>query len=273
MAMPLDLVLVRHGESVGNEAIRDAKEGKRSPPPHEQHSSRLWLLTQRGEEQARASGAWLRENGLGTYDRFYCSPYVRTMQTAAFLGLPDSEWRLEPLLRERDRGYEYVAPAAELDAVFPHSARTKKDDRFLWRPTAGESIPDVDLRLREVLGTLAREVEGRRVICVTHEDAMDALRFRLEKMTITTFIGLAANSAEPIPNGGVLHYTRRADPDSDSEPSPRDRRDAPPKFGWVRLVDPSGEGGFNWRPIERRTFNNDELEAMAKREGTQVAGP
>ncbi|MDP9441319.1 MAG: histidine phosphatase family protein, partial [Actinomycetota bacterium] len=83
-------------------------------------------------------------------------------------------------MRERDRGYEYVAQTQELAAQFPHSARTRCDDRFLWRPAGGESIADVDLRLRQVLATLARELDGRRVICVTHEDAMDAMRFRLE---------------------------------------------------------------------------------------------
>lgn len=106
MAMPLDLVLVRHGESVGNEAIDAAKNGTPAAPPERQHSSRRWLLTDTGRHQAEAAGAWLGHQGLDRYDRHYCSPYVRTMQTAALLGLPDAAWWLEPLLRERDRGYE-----------------------------------------------------------------------------------------------------------------------------------------------------------------------
>ncbi|HEX8770397.1 MAG TPA: phosphoglycerate mutase family protein [Acidimicrobiales bacterium] len=147
MAMPLDLVLIRHGESVGNAAIRDAKAGLPMPPADDQQSTRLWLLNATGERQAEATGAWMRENGLDRFDRYYCSPYVRTTQTAALLRLPDASWWLEPLLRERDRGYEYLANR-ELAGVFPHSARGRKHDIFLWRPTAGESIADVDLRLR-----------------------------------------------------------------------------------------------------------------------------
>lgn len=151
MAMPLDLELVRHGQSVGNVALHDAKAGRPTPPVAEQHSSRRWLLNATGEAQAEVAGAWLRQYGLGHFDRYYCSPYVRAMQTAALLELPDAEWCLEPLLRERDRGFEYVAGKEELATVFPHSARVRKDDRFLWRPTAGESIPDVDLRMRSLL--------------------------------------------------------------------------------------------------------------------------
>lgn len=149
MAMPLDLVLVRHGESVGNAAIRDAKEGRPAPPPDQQHSSRRWLLTERGKAQAAAAGAWLREN-------------------------------------------------------------------------------------------------------------------RLEKMTVTEFIELAEGAAEGIPNGGILNYTCR---------NPHDSSEVSTKFGWVRLVDPSGKGGFNWRRIKRRIFDNAKLAEMAEEEGTQVVGP
>ncbi len=262
MAMPLDLVLVRHGESVGNEAIRKAKAGEAVASAQDQHSSRRWMLTDTGRKQAEAAGAWLREQKLDVYDRHYCSPYVRAMQTAALLRLSDAEWWVEPLVRERDRGYEYVAQTQEVAAQFAHSARTRRDDRFLWRPAGGESITDVDLRLRQVLATLARELDGRRVICVTHEDAMDAMRFRLEKMTIEHFTKLAENERDRIGNGWVLHYTRR-NPDKPSA--------VEDKFGWVRLVDPEGAGGFEWRAIERVRFSNEELIDMAEREGTQFA--
>lgn len=264
MAMPLHLVLVRHGESVGNAAIRDARAGFPTPPADEQHSSRLWLLNATGEKQAEDTGAWLRDNGLDRFDRYYCSPYVRAMQTAALLGLPGASWWLEPLLRERDRGYEYVANREELSDAFPHSARGKKQDIFLWRPTAGESIADVDQRLRGVLSTLARELDGKRVLCVTHEDAMDALRFRLEKMTVAEWIDHNQRSVEPISNAAVLQYSRQ---------NPEDHGEVLERFGWVRLVDISGGGGFDWRPIVRRKFTNAELLEMVATTGTQVAGP
>jgi len=262
--MPVDLVLVRHGESVGNAAIKMAKSGEEVAPAHRQHSSRRWVLTDTGQQQALAAGEWLRENGLANYDRYYSSPYVRTIQTAALLSLVDASWWLEPLLRERDRGFEVVSGEDERAATFPHSVRTRREDRFLWRPTGGESIPDVDLRLRQVLATLAREMDGQRVICVTHEDVMDALRFRLEKMTIEEWTELNESDTEPVGNGWILHYTRR-NPDKSNE--------VLPKLGWFRLVNPSGGGGCSWRQIKRIRFTNAELRAMVLREGTPFARP
>lgn len=85
MAMPLDLVLVRHGESVGNVAIHEAKSRRSMASSDEQHPPRRWVLTPTGRAQAEAAGAWLRGHGLDIdhYDRCYCSPYVRTLRFAA----------------------------------------------------------------------------------------------------------------------------------------------------------------------------------------------
>jgi NAD+ kinase len=76
------------------------------------HSS-LWRLTDRGREQAETAGAWLREHtktvhaaGLPTYQpspsasahsptpihRHYVSEYIRAMETAALMELPDAKW-------------------------------------------------------------------------------------------------------------------------------------------------------------------------------------
>jgi len=63
MTMPIDLVLVRHGESEGNVARRSSAAGDNSVFTEEfcgRHNSRF-RLTDRGREQARAAGAWLRE--------------------------------------------------------------------------------------------------------------------------------------------------------------------------------------------------------------------
>ncbi|HEX8770398.1 MAG TPA: hypothetical protein VF711_06505 [Acidimicrobiales bacterium] len=92
---------------------------------------------------------------------------------------------------------------------------------------------------------------------------MDALRFRLEKMTIGEWIDHNERSVEPISNAAVLHYSRR---------NPEDPRNVLERFGWVRLVDPSGREAFDWRPIVRRRFTNAELLEMVAATGTQVAG-
>ncbi len=88
---------------------------------------------------------------------------------------------------------------------------------------------------------------------------MDALRFRLEKMTIEDFTTRAEGGHEAIGNGWILHYTRR---------SPEDVDTVTDRFGWLRLVDPNGGGGFGWQPIKRVRFSNEELVQRAAREGT-----
>ena len=75
MTMPIDLVLVRHGESEGNAARRSSIAGDNSVFTEEfcgRHSSRF-RLTDRGREQARAAGTWLKEHLGPRFDRYLVS--------------------------------------------------------------------------------------------------------------------------------------------------------------------------------------------------------
>lgn len=114
----LDCILIRHGESEGNIAYNRSWEGDHSLYTGaflKRHSS-LWRLTDRGREQARITGEWLRahtrsvrdENPavahLQTIYRYYVSEYIRAMETAALMELPESKWFVEVQLRERDWG-------------------------------------------------------------------------------------------------------------------------------------------------------------------------
>ncbi len=253
--MPLDLLLVRHGQSEGNVALDAADEGDRRHITDEfrERNASDWRLSKAGRAQAKRAGRWIREwmakQAPSGFDRYYCSPYVRTMETAALLGLPDARWQLEALVRERDFGLWAAIPKPDIPAEFPLTHEQRERHKFLWRPESGESTADLDLRVRDVLASMAREMAGRQVICVTHEDTMRAFRFRLERMTITEWIQHGEDDLLDVPNCGILHYTRR-------------RKDGTVanKFDRVRLVDPSGDGGgWKWRKIQRRNFTNDEL--------------
>ena len=94
MTMPIDLVLVRHGESEGNAARRFSTAGDNSVFTDEfcsRHSSRL-RLTDQGREQARVAGSWLKKNIGERFDRYLVSGYLRAMETAALLELPEAVW-------------------------------------------------------------------------------------------------------------------------------------------------------------------------------------
>src|SRR6476469_2760454 len=104
MTMPIDLVLVRHGESEGNVIFRKAAAGDHSHVNEaflNRHSSR-WRLTDLGVRQAHAAGRWLRQNVAEAVDRYYVSEYLRAMETAGHLGFHPARWHSEFFLRERD---------------------------------------------------------------------------------------------------------------------------------------------------------------------------
>lgn len=64
MTMPLNLVLVRHGESEGNVAMHFSKRGDHTLFSQEfmnRHSS-TWRLTDTGIAQAELAGFWIRKN-------------------------------------------------------------------------------------------------------------------------------------------------------------------------------------------------------------------
>jgi len=255
--MPLDVMFVRHGESEGNKALEAAKAGDKSLADDEEFRERSaadYRLTGLGKEQAAVAGEWVRgwmaAQGVERFDRMYCSPFARTRETAATLEIQDAAWRLEPLLRERDFGLMEGMTKDESAKSFSRSTKQKKRNKFLWRPECGESTADLDQRSRDVLGTFARELAGKRVLCVTHEDFMLAMRLRLEKMTIEEWHHMCEAEAEhdKIVNCGILHYTRV-----------QESGEMAPKFVRVRLIDPKSPEKAEFRPIQRPRFTNDDL--------------
>ena len=106
MPMPEDLYLVRHGESEGNLVNRRSRAGDDSlfTPEHVQRHSSQWHLTDRGIEQARAAGEFLRREARLPFDVYLTSEWVRAMETAAYLEIPGAQWHPYVFLRERSLG-------------------------------------------------------------------------------------------------------------------------------------------------------------------------
>ena len=255
MAMPNDLVIVRHGHSEGNLVSNLGKKGDNTlfTPEYRNTPHHHLRLTKEGCEQAEKAGKWIRHNIRETFDRYYVSPFVRTRETAALLGLQDAEWRVDQRLRERDWGELGSKPVAEHLAEYPHNSFMKKIDALYWRPPSGESIADVRLRVRSFFDTLHRECEGQRVIVVTHGEFMSAAQASLEYFTDKRWVEVDGDKEQKILNTHVFHYSREN-----------------PKTGvvdnyisWVRKVCPLIEtANSDWEPIDRRRFSNEELLAQ-----------
>jgi len=130
--LPLNLVIVRHGESEGNIANRRSRKGDNSdftPEFLNRHSTKL-RLTDKGKVQAKMAGDWLKSQGLDRFDGYYVSEYTRAVETAALLDLPDADWNMDFQLRERDHGQvDMLAVGEGRDTYFLYACEAIADQR------------------------------------------------------------------------------------------------------------------------------------------------
>lgn len=267
--MPVELVLVRHGRSEGNEAREQSKQGDNSPytPEFRARRNREWRLTDLGIAQAKAAGRWVREQISPTFSRYYTSEYLRARETAGYLGLPRASWVQDILLRERSWGRaDFVMPESERYELFSAELAARREDPCYWRPPEGESLAEVCLRVERVLNRLGRECPGGTCILATHEDVMWAARFVVERMTQEQWrdLLLSDDPCDKIHNGQVVQYTRR-------DPATGQCSDS---LEWVRSVcpwDPARSRG-EWQRIQPPSFSNEELLAAVARVKRLIAG-
>lgn len=184
---PRSLVLVRHGESVGNVAATRADRAQALVVDVATRDADT-PLSDRGREQARALGAWLA--ALPPEEQpevVWCSPYVRTLETAALaLGAAglDVPLRRDERLRDRELGVLDRLTWRGVEARHPEEAERRRHlGKMYHRPPGGESWADVALRLRAALGDLQRRDAGRRVLVVSHDAVVMLLRYVLEELT------------------------------------------------------------------------------------------
>lgn len=255
MPLPLDIVLVRHGESEGNLANKRDRAGDSSlmTKEHKDRHNSTWRLTGKGIEQAEAAGNWIRENIQGQFDHYLVSPFVRAVETAGYLDLPDASWEIDPYLIERDHGdLDGISQEAK-DRLFSNNLAKRALNEFYWRPPNGETRLEAGLRWDRIMLSLSQRHSEHKVIIVAHETLIEAGLIRRLHWTIEQFcLWKEANDpATKIHNCQVIHFTRR-DPESGL---------IHVGVRWWRSVCPwdlnvtSGE----WQVIEKRLFSNDEL--------------
>ena len=256
MSLPLDVVLVRHGESEGNEAVRRERSGDASllERLRERHSS-FWRLTETGIAQARRSGAWLRDCFPEGFHTYLTSEYVRAMETAAWLELPGADWVLHPALRERSWGDLDRLTQHERRQRYAKSLEERATSPFYWRPPNGESIAEVSARLLGLLETLRRECPDGRALLVCHGELIGAFRARLEGMSQRDYREWSTDPAERISNGEIVHYSR-CDPATG---------DVAARLAWRRTVVPGDESRSQpWREADPRRYDTAGLLAAVE---------
>jgi len=256
--MPADLLLVRHGESEGNVAVKASKRGDDSHMNEQflsQHSSR-WRLSELGCEQATETGLWLRENFPQGFHRYYVSEYTRALETAGLLRLVNSEWLISPYLRERWRGDLDRLPSAVSEELYRQSFLDKETAPYYWRPPNGESLADVSARLRIIIDTLHRECADKSVIMVCHGEVMEALNLELQHLGEHQYIewirAQKSDSNLRLRNCQIFHYTRKAQPDN-----PESKLE--PYLAWFRSSCPANGYIGSWQKIEHKKYSSQQL--------------
>ena len=153
-----NLILVRHGESVGNRAQIF------TTTPHE------LALTDLGHEQAREAG--LKIAKLFRTELVVSSPYIRARETARIIAeILKLPVEIEPHLHERDVGSLKGQP---YESVFATPGYDPKRP-WLWQPPDGESFEQVKARVSPILDRLAATHPSRDVVVVSHGGVMMAL--------------------------------------------------------------------------------------------------
>jgi broad specificity phosphatase PhoE len=261
MAMPQDLLLVRHGQSEGNIVQRAFKDGDGMEIPDQFMQTHDWQyrLTDEGVEQAKAAGAWLVEKFGAldeSFDERYVSPYIRTRETALHIGGPACRWLIDDNLPERDWGlYNSVSPAERAE-LFKYTERMREISPLRWRPDGGEALmSEVRLRFRDWLDTLHREQADKRVIAVTHGELIWVARYVIERMLPEEWEEAENDKTQRVYNCDIIWYSRV---------NPTDPKDVSKALSWRKIVRPTDQGAapFNgeWVKLNgKRRFSGAQL--------------
>ncbi|UED86989.1 histidine phosphatase family protein [Streptomyces profundus] len=182
MAQPRRIILMRHGESQGNQ----------DDSVYQHIPDHALDLTEKGQRQAQAAGEQLRETIGEERISAYVSPYRRTHQTFQALGLDPVRTRAreEPRLREQDWGN------------WQDRADVKRQKRardayghFFYRFAQGESGADVYDRVGAFLESLWRSFDEPEhppnVLLVTHGLTMRLFCMRWLHWTVAEFESLS----------------------------------------------------------------------------------
>lgn len=278
MSLPIDMIFVRHGESVGNVASREFRNtGDPSLYTDEllAQASCRWNLTERGHEQARLTGQWLLDNfDDGEIGRYYSSPFDRTVQTALGLQLPAGDdndiWYLEDRLRERSHGDTEAISPIDMGEHFEINLKAQHQSPYYARHPNGESYADlVDGRVRSMLDTVIRECSDTAVVFVTHGDYMNAVQMALERITSIEWQKVRQDPDRKMWNCQILHYTRRNPETGDIEPKANFRRTvrAWRESGKEKRIVEARKGEDVWHHNSRMRYSNADLAKLLEARG------
>jgi broad specificity phosphatase PhoE len=189
MSGSVELVLVRHGESEGNNA-RERAELAEADVIEVKHRDADVVLSDLGLQQAKALGQVLQRE---QFDQVWSSPYLRARDTARIALGADRAPRLDERLRDRELGVLDRLTTRGVAARFPDEAERRRWlGKLYYRPPGGESWADVTMRLRS---WMSDAIAAGRILVVTHDAVILLFRYLCEELDETSLLELAASAS------------------------------------------------------------------------------
>lgn len=146
------IYIARHGESESNVL------GILSSNP-----KTINHLTEKGKEQA----VKVAENLKDKIDIIYCSPFMRTKETAEIIaeniGYPKDKIIYDPRLHEISGGEFDGKKDADYQAFFGN-----REEKFTKRPEGGETYEDAKKRMCDFLYEIDAKNDGKNILIVSH---------------------------------------------------------------------------------------------------------
>ena len=205
---PRALTLVRHGESVGNQADAAARRAEAEELDLAVRDADV-ELSDNGRRQAAALGRWMAEAPEELRPTLVLSsPYRRAAETAEVaaeqVGLPVY---VDERLRERDLGAFDGLTGVGIRARHPEeAARRSRIGKFYYQPPSGESWADVVLRVRSLLADLRHGYDDERIWLFSHQAVIMTFRYALEGIREPELLEI--DRQVQIPNASVTRYRR-----------------------------------------------------------------
>lgn len=205
-----ELILVRHGESVGNVAREEAESTGALSIPMPMRDADV-PLSEIGVQQARAVGRWLAEDPGRWPDAVWTSPYLRARHTArtALAELADPPaLRQDERIRDRELGVLDLLTKRGVGDRFPAEAQRRSWlGKFYYRPPGGESWADLVLRIRSFLADLERGPGQGRHLIVSHDAVILLFRYVCEQLDEDRVFEIARSGS--VTNASVSRLVRQ----------------------------------------------------------------
>ena len=254
--MPINLVIVRNGFSEGALALlqKDTNVLKKLGSSH----NSKWRLTDCGKLQALETGIWLQKNFKNQFSAFLTGEYIRSLETAAGLKIPNAKWLPSLYLRPRDFGSLADFNRTRNENEIAEQMAQRERDSFYWTPPHGESIAHLTLRTRRIIHWIKSHVPSTgSVLIVTHKDVMETFRIRIERISQMEYKQAILHPPRQnrLNHCSIIHYTRQ-DPIT---------KQLDPHYKWMRIITPWMGKDFitnNFSKIVHRTYSNEELLAQ-----------